>query len=200
MKRLLLAFILAALPLSLVAQSELEQKVSACMLDMIESLKIESQVKVAILSFKSTNREYSSAIIGYIYKSLFRAKNIKLVEREAVDVIIAQQELEISGLVDNEKAVSIGKLLNVDYICYGEISILNSKMIAVIKMSDVVTGEIIAVDTVEMDNARIGELHADAEKDVWFTVGLNVGSTVVLGPSLSLGLRLNNYFNPLLSG
>ncbi len=72
----------------------------------------------------------------------------ELVEREKLDAILKEQELQISDITNKEKAIRIGSLLNVEKILFGTIGLYSSsylKYFLSLRLVDVEEGTIDAV-------------------------------------------------------
>ena len=93
--------------------------------------KLSAAVKVlAIMEFsdvreakeKSSYDNPAKIIQEKIISALAGQGNFKIIEREQLDKILAEQRLQASGLVDNASAAEIGKLLGADGIMVGTIT------------------------------------------------------------------------------
>lgn len=97
--------------------------------------------KIAVLNFENKNRrsELGSRLADYIITELlnehrgaankdkiyikgFRTNIFEVIERNQLDKILKEQNIQISGFIDDEKAVEIGKILGIDVIILGKLS------------------------------------------------------------------------------
>ena len=74
-----------------------------------------------------------------------RIDTITLVEREKLDVLLAEQELALSDLVDTENAIKVGKFLAADYIVTGSIIEMANTVVVFGRVINVSTGEVESV-------------------------------------------------------
>jgi curli biogenesis system outer membrane secretion channel CsgG len=93
--------------------------------------KLSDSVKIlAVMEFSDVRQakekgEYDNPakiIQEKIISALAGQGNLKIIEREQLDKILAEQRLQASGLVDNASAAEIGKLLGADGILVGTIT------------------------------------------------------------------------------
>jgi len=75
--------------------------------------------KIAVLKFTSPSVELSDYIIEELSLSLAKIKKLIIVDRKNLDLIRNEMNFQMSGDVDDESAISIGKLLGAQYIIMG---------------------------------------------------------------------------------
>jgi hypothetical protein len=69
------------------------------------------------------------------------------VDRTSIDVVLTEQNFQMSGYVDDDSAVSIGKLLGAAVVITGNISGSGARKRLVLKALDVRTAEILAMSS-----------------------------------------------------
>ena len=84
------------------------------------------QIVVSVSDFgvESKKEEYTfigKGISTLVAGELRRTKAVKLLERSKMNKIMEEQKLSLTGLVDENSQVELGKLLAADYIIFGEI-------------------------------------------------------------------------------
>ncbi len=101
---------------------------SSCAIDISELTGTSpvERVRLGVMKFESktydvTDRQ-ASAITDIFARMLFRSKGIRLLEREKIDNVLAELNLGMSGLVDEQTAVKVGKLVGCDYILLGSVT------------------------------------------------------------------------------
>jgi TolB-like protein len=115
-------------------------------------LAIGQELVIAVRDFKveSANPSYTylgKGISRLVASELRRSGKMKLVEREDMNKLIAEQELSLSDLMDQAQQVQIGKMLSAKYIVMGEIIDMgNGGVMVSVRMVSVETGEIIWQD------------------------------------------------------
>jgi len=77
---------------------------------------------VAILDFKSANPNLSSYIIEELYDKLINGRKLSIMERSRIDTIKIEVGYQLSGEVDDNQIINIGKQLGANYVVTGEIT------------------------------------------------------------------------------
>jgi len=82
--------------------------------------------RVAVFDF-TNDTPFENAVLGKgvantLVTALVKSKHFRVVERSMLRKILEEQGLELSGAVDPQKTVEVGKLLGVDYMIMGSIS------------------------------------------------------------------------------
>nr|AXS01249.1 sulfatase-modifying factor protein [uncultured bacterium] len=77
--------------------------------------------QVAILDFKSDNENLSSYIIEEMYDKLVNFKKLAIMERSRTNTIAMEVGYQLSGEVDDNQIINIGKQLGADYVVTGQI-------------------------------------------------------------------------------
>ena len=75
---------------------------------------------------------------------------MKIYERSNIDLLLSEQQFQISGNVNDETAKNIGQLIGVDYVCYGDIIDFDSKVSISGRLVNVETGEVASVGIVSI--------------------------------------------------
>jgi curli biogenesis system outer membrane secretion channel CsgG len=90
---------------------------------------------------------------GDIIGSYFVKFGMKVLERRHLELVLQEKELQMSGIIDNDRASEIGKLMHAQFVVYGEgiAAQTTSSNVplkdVVLKMTDVETGEIVMTAT-----------------------------------------------------
>jgi len=78
---------------------------------------------------------------GLILYDLTRAPGVVLVDRSSLDRVLAEQELQLSGLVDDRtSALKVGKLLGADYLVSADFLAMAGEVLVTIRVTNVATG------------------------------------------------------------
>lgn len=96
-------------------------------IDIAVSKKVdltEKISKVAVFPFDIKDAEWGDEFADSITHYFFKTGKIDVAEREAIEKILKEQGLSMSGAIDQKKAAQIGKLLGVDIIIMGRGSAL----------------------------------------------------------------------------
>lgn len=80
--------------------------------------------KIAVFPFQIRQGRWGDEFADSIGHYLFKSGRVEVVEREAMQKILKEQNLSMSGIVDDSNAARIGKLLGADVIITGRGSCL----------------------------------------------------------------------------
>lgn len=144
-------------------------------LDVAVSNKFSSQKpieKIVVFPFQldgaKCGSEFSDAVSHYFVK----AGKFDVVEREALDKLIEEEKLSLSGFIDESKAAAIGKKLGVDAIILGrgtaeKIKEFNCIKSFSLKMISVETGtHLVTIRMAEGDSPRYDDLAKDMVREI----------------------------------
>lgn len=120
-------------------------------------------VKIAFTGFTSTSiPESGLEILSELVKQeIFKTAEFILVDRELKDVLIDEQEFQLSDLANSGKAVELGEMLGASQIMTGKIGMLGKLYIITLVIIDVETGEVVS----SHDHDYVGNLE-DIRKPV----------------------------------
>ena len=110
---------------------------------VIWDLKENERIRIAVndLLPSGVSGRIAAVISDIIRSELIKYSVFQVIERSMMAEILAEQELQLSGCTDNECAVKIGRLLSVRKIMIGELNKLGNKIIIIIRIVDVETGQ-----------------------------------------------------------
>ena len=151
-RRLVLPFLLSAvLTISLDAQEDFERR-------------------VAVLDFEAVGVSQDLAIEAQhaVERALYEIRGLQLIERGRIDLILQEQEMQLSDLADQDTAVRVGRLLAANKVVTGVVARPEAPWLTV-KVLDVETGVVLFVGDASIGRRnRIDEvvrkLARDAEK------------------------------------
>lgn len=106
------------------------------------------QLKLAVLPFvaipvsadNSFGEFYSNLLISELKKN---NKNIRIFERSRLDIIIKENSMSLTGIMDSGQIERIGRLAEIDFILTGTYTVLKSHIEVNGRLVDVATGEIV---------------------------------------------------------
>ena len=101
--------------------------------------------RIAILPINAADKDYGGYAYGTLTVMFENSLKYDMVERKQIDKIIQEQDLQLSGMVSDETAVSIGKLFGAQVIIIGEISGTDSTRRLVFRALDVETGKLLGI-------------------------------------------------------
>jgi hypothetical protein len=101
--------------------------------------------RVAVVSIASNNADEATYYIDEVTLLFVNLRKFTIVDRTSIDVVLAEQNFQMSDLVDDNSAVSIGKFLGATVVVTGNISGTGAWKRLVLKALDVGTAEILAM-------------------------------------------------------
>jgi hypothetical protein len=126
-----------------IGQSTLESALSAAA-DVIIA-RLPARTTIAVVSVASRDTESAEFVVDELAYIVVSSGNFKVVDRKSLDAIRSEQNFQTSGDVDDDSAVSIGKLLGANIVITGSISGVGSTRRLRLKALDVMTAEITAM-------------------------------------------------------
>ena len=75
--------------------------------------------KIVVFPFQIKNAQFGDEFSDAITHHLFKTGKIDVVERQELEKILKEQKLSMTGLLDSDKSVRVGKLLGADVIVCG---------------------------------------------------------------------------------
>jgi TolB-like protein len=101
-------------------------------------------LKVAVMEFKAMGvaQNVADTISEVVKNELINSKLFTLIERDAMDKVLKEQSLGMSGMVDPNQAAQAGKLMGAKKIIVGSVSALEDQTMVTIRVIDVETGAI----------------------------------------------------------
>jgi hypothetical protein len=107
--------------------------------------RLQQKTTIAVVSVASQDIESANFVVDELAYIIVSTGNFKVVDRKSLDAIRSEQNFQTSGDVDDDSAVSIGKLLGANIVITGSISGVDSTRRLRLKALDVMTAEIVAM-------------------------------------------------------
>jgi len=103
----------------------------------------EHRSAVAVLDFESIGAEehLGRAVAEIVRTALVGNRSYRVVERAQIDRALAEQKFQKSGLIDDKRAVEIGRILGADLIIVGSVVRIGNAYTINSRLIDVATGE-----------------------------------------------------------
>jgi len=114
------------------------------------SQHITQRSRIAVINITATDPEEGTYFLDEITLRFVNARRYTIVDRRDIEVILAEQNFQVSGYVDDDSAVSIGKILGAQIVITGSISGTGSRKRLVMKALDVQTAEILSMSSVSL--------------------------------------------------
>jgi hypothetical protein len=114
------------------------------------SADIPARLRLAVVGIDSPNPDEAAFYVNELTLQFFNSKNYTIVERSNIDAVFKEQGFQLSGYVDDDAMVSIGKFIGANVVITGSISGTGSHKRMVIKAIDVLTSEIRSMTSVSL--------------------------------------------------
>ncbi|WP_461255131.1 CsgG/HfaB family protein [Treponema sp. R80B11-R83G3] len=101
--------------------------------------------KIALLNIESSDKKTAEQVIDELEYIFVSSKNFTMVNRRTLDAIMAEQNFQLSGNVDDNGAVSIGKMTGANIVITGAVSGSGSSRRLTLRALDVQTGQIVSM-------------------------------------------------------
>jgi len=101
--------------------------------------------RLAIVGIDSPNPNESAFYVNELTLQFVNSRNYTVVDRSDINAVFAEQNFQLTGYVDDDAIVSIGKFIGANVVITGSISGTGSQRRMVIKAIDVLTSEILAM-------------------------------------------------------
>ncbi len=118
-----------------------------------------NDMTVAIMEIKlnsdDLDADIAKVILSFVENTFVNIGEVTIIDRNNIDSVMAEQELQLSDLTDKADAVRIGQILNTDYIVTGNISLVGDTYYLQIKL--------LSVETTEIIGSSIADAKSDSE-------------------------------------
>lgn len=125
----------------------LEQKLDELSNDISKELTDGQKTTVAVAEFVDLNgktSDFGKFLSEELVTRLFKTKKLKVVERQRLDKVIAEQKLSLTELIESSSAKRIGRILGVEAIVAGSISEIGSGFRVNARIINTESGELIS--------------------------------------------------------
>jgi TolB-like protein len=106
---------------------------------------LPSNVIIAVLNVSSYDYDTATFVIDELEYRLVAERRFRVVDRKTLDTIRAEQNFQMSGDVDDDSAVSIGKMLGANIVITGAITGSGASQRLTLKALDVRTAQIVTM-------------------------------------------------------
>jgi hypothetical protein len=107
--------------------------------------RIPPKTTIAVVSIASRDIESAEFVLDELAYVIVSSGGFKVVDRKSLEAIREEQHFQTGGDVDDDSAVSIGKLLGANIVITGSITGVGSTRRLRLKALDVTTAEIVAM-------------------------------------------------------
>ncbi len=120
---------------------------------IISSFKESKLKKIAVIEFADLNGNVTNLgafIAEELITRIFTTNKFEVVERNLLQKVLEEQQLGMTGYIDQETAISIGQILGVDAIITGSITNLGNNVKINARLISTETGSVFAVASVNV--------------------------------------------------
>ena len=111
---------------------------------------IPQRSRLAIVGITATDPNEADFYVNELTMQFVNSKRFTVVDRSDIDKVLTEQNFQMSGMVDDDAFVSIGKFIGANVVITGSISGTGSQKRLIIKAIDVLTSEILAMVPVNL--------------------------------------------------
>jgi TolB-like protein len=111
---------------------------------------------------EAQQRQLGLVVSDHIINDLYKFQRLNLVERGALQNVIAEQGLALMGLVEDSQAVSVGKLAGARALVVGQVTDKGDSFQIAGRVVDATTGEVFVSELVEVEKAELVAFSANA--------------------------------------
>jgi TolB-like protein len=106
----------------------------------------KEKLTVAVSAFENRGvQAFEASLLTDLFSSALLSTGVfRVVERSQTAKVLAEQEFQLSDIVDAAHAVAIGRILNAKYLSSGSVSLLGGQYVVAVKLISVETGETLA--------------------------------------------------------
>jgi len=113
--------------------------------------------KIAIMGITSktedVTKDTTGGILTFIENAFVNMNKVKVIDRQNIEKILEEQNLQMSGVMDQNTAAEIGKLSGADFIVMGTVSAVGKSYYLNIKLISVKTAEIVGSSISQTDSS-----------------------------------------------
>ncbi|HXI24347.1 MAG TPA: FlgO family outer membrane protein [Pyrinomonadaceae bacterium] len=135
------------------ANDTLEQRLDGLARKISDNLTENQKHTIAVVEFsdlKGNVTNFGRFLSEELITRLYLTKKFKVIERQQLNKIIAEQKLSLTGVVDPASAQKLGRVLGVDSIVFGSVSDLVKTLRINARLISTETGEVFAAASIEI--------------------------------------------------
>ncbi|PYS20324.1 MAG: hypothetical protein DMF72_21480 [Acidobacteria bacterium] len=135
------------------AQTTLDQRIGELSKQISDGLTENQKQTIAVVEFadlRGNVTDFGRFISEELITRLYQTKKFKVIERQLLNKVVAEQKLSLTGVIDQTSAQKLGKLLGVDAIASGTVSDLGKSLRVNARLISTSTGEVFAVAATEI--------------------------------------------------
>jgi len=134
-------------------QQTLDTKLDDLVSQIVTSLSQNQKTKIAVIEFSDIQGKVSNLgryLAEELTTRLYLTGQFEVVERQLLNKILQEHQLSLSGMIDENSAVELGKILGVDAIATGSITDLGSSVKVNARLISAESGKVFSVASVKI--------------------------------------------------
>jgi TolB-like protein len=135
------------------SQNSLERQLTDLSQQISNGLAENQKRTIAVIEFvdlKGNITNFGRFLAEELITRLYQTKKFKVIERQLLNKVIAEQKLSLTGVIEQASAQRLGRLLGVDSIASGTVTDLGKTLRVNARLINAETGEIFAVASTEI--------------------------------------------------
>jgi len=139
--------------------------VEALRYDPSKVTRVGSRLSVAVMPFESKGEleDLGELVMEKLITQLVNLRRFRVIERVAMDEIMKEQALGMSGVVDEAMAIEMGKIAGADAIILGSCNVVQGFGTVKARFIDTETGEAIVAKEVQTENTDVQSIELVVE-------------------------------------
>lgn len=128
-----------------------DNQINKLVFQIVQSLDQDNKSTIAVIPFSDLHgktNDFGIFLSEELTTRLFRTNRFQVVERQLLNEVVNEQKLNVSGLIDDNTAASVGRLLGLEAIVAGTITDLGSSIKVNTRLISTNTGTVFAVASV----------------------------------------------------
>lgn len=133
--------------------SSLDSKLDELVNQIVTSLSQNQKTKIAVIEFLDIQGNVTNLgrfLAEELTTRLYRTNQFEVVERHLLNKIIQEHQLSLSGIIDENSAVELGKILGVEAIATGSITDLGTSVKVNARLISTESGKVFSVASINI--------------------------------------------------
>lgn len=118
------------------------------------ALLFTQKKQIALIDFYGNDVDKSiiKNIQNNIENNLIKDGTYKIIDRNNISKILTEQQIQLTGITENFKAVEIGRLLNAEYLLLGEITTIKNQINLFLKLIHIESATVKKAESIAINN------------------------------------------------
>lgn len=109
-------------------------------------------ISIAVINFKTLNKKAQKISLGSLVSETFttalvNSPGFKIIERDQLDKVVKEMEMNQTGFIETTDAVKVGKMLHADAIITGSVALLNNQIQLNARIIEIESAYVISAET-----------------------------------------------------